>query len=152
REGNSLQVYDPASGVLRVLDSGNAVFSALSWRKESTDLAALRSKKDKDFDGESNILLAWKGLGPKQTVEAAGGKRIVGSRVPQWSEDGRMVFVGVADWDKKVEGAKVEDDPSNVEVWHPKDFNLISEQKLRKERDRDRHVVAAWQLEENRLV
>jgi dipeptidyl aminopeptidase/acylaminoacyl peptidase len=152
REGNSLQLYDPAKGELKVLDSGNALFSALAWRKESSDLAALRSKKDKDFEGESNIVLAWKDLGAKKTIEAAAGKRIVGSRTPQWSEDGRMIFVGIADWDKKIEGAKSEDEPSNVEIWHPKDVNVISEQKLRASRDRDRHVVAVWHVEENRLI
>ena len=151
REGNSVQVYDPANGELKVLDSGNAVFSALAWRKDSSDLAALRSKKDKDFEGESNTVVAWKYLGPKKTIDAPAGKRIVGSRTPQWSEDGRMIFVGIADWDKKIEG-KGEDDPSTVEVWHPKDFNVISEQKLRASRDRDRHVVAAWHVEDNRLV
>src|SRR5215467_9063777 len=80
REGNSVQVYDPANGELKVLDSGNAVFSALAWRKDSSDLAALRSKKDKDFEGESNTVLAWKYLGPKKTIDAPAGKRIVGSR------------------------------------------------------------------------
>src|SRR5215510_5730111 len=102
REGNSLQVYDPATGELKVLDSGNALFSSLVWRKESSDLAALRSKKDKDHEGESNLVLAWKNLGTKMTIEAAAAKRIVGSRAPQWGEGGGTIFVGVADWEKKI--------------------------------------------------
>jgi dipeptidyl aminopeptidase/acylaminoacyl peptidase len=152
REGNSVQVYDPAKGELKVLDSGNAVFSALTWRKESGDLAALRSVKNKDYEGESQVVLAWKDLGAKKTGEAAAPKRIVGSRTPQWSEDGRVIYIGVADWDRKIESAKGDEEPSNVEVWHPKDVNVISEQKLRATRDRDRHVVAAWHVDENRLV
>lgn len=152
REGNSLQMYDPAKGELKVLDSGNAVFSALAWRKESGDLAALRSVKNKDFEGESNLVLAWKDLGVKKVGEAAAAKRIVGSRTPQWTEDGRAIFIGIADWDKKIESAKSEEEPSNVEVWHPKDVNVISEQKLRAARDRDRHVVAVWHVDENRIV
>ena len=39
-----------------------------------------------------------------------------------------------------------------MEVWHPRDTNVISEQKLRLARDRDRHVVAAWHVAENRIV
>ena len=45
RTGNAIQVFDPKAGSLRVLDSGPAVFTALAWRKESSDLAALRSVK-----------------------------------------------------------------------------------------------------------
>ena len=152
REGNSVQAYDPAKGELKVLDSGNAVFSSLVWRKDSSDLAAFRSVKNKDFEGESNLLLVWKDLGAKKSVEAAAGKRIVPSRAPQWSEDGRIVFVGLADWDKKIDPVKSDEEASNVEVWHPKDVNVISEQKLRSARDRDRNVTAAWHVDDNRLV
>ena len=152
REGNAVQLYDPATGALRVLDSGNAVFGDLVWRKDSSDLAALRSVKNKDYEGESNLVLAWKNLASRRAGEVAAPKRIVGSRAPQWSEDGAIVFVGIADWDKKIEPVKSDEEPSNVEVWHPRDVNVISEQKLRLARDRDRHVVAAWHVETNRIV
>ena len=152
REGNGVQIYDPSKGELKVLDSGNAVFGSLVWRKDSNDLAAFRSVKNKDFEGESNLLLVWKDLGVKKSAEASAGKRIVPSRAPQWSEDGSIVFVGIAGWDKKLESVKSDDEASNVEVWHPKDVNVISEQKLRTARDRDRNVTAAWHVGDNRLV
>ncbi len=151
REGNAVQVYDPSRGELKVLDSGNAVFTALVWRKDSADLAALRSVKNKDYEGETYIPLAWKNLGTKTAGEVAAPQRVVASRTPQWSEDGRSLFIGVANWDRKIE-TKSEEEPSNVEVWHPRDTNVISEQKLRIARDRDRHVVAVWHLAENRIV
>ncbi|MEI9972184.1 MAG: hypothetical protein WDO73_09070 [Ignavibacteriota bacterium] len=69
RTGNSLQVYDPHSGSLRVLDNGPALFSTLTWRKESSDLAAFRSVKQDGYEGESHIALAWKNLGDKITVK-----------------------------------------------------------------------------------
>src|ERR1700730_14295127 len=152
RAGNALQLFDPARGELKVLDSGPAVFAALAWRKDSADLAALRSKKDSAYEGESYTILAWKNLGEKRTTDAPTGKRIVESRTPQWSEDGRVVYAGLADWDKKITQSKNDEEPSNVEVWHSKDVNVISEQKLRLTRDRDRHVVAAWNLGDGRLV
>ena len=34
--GRSVQLYDPATGLLRVLDSGGASYSGLAWRKDST--------------------------------------------------------------------------------------------------------------------
>ncbi|HUB78810.1 MAG TPA: prolyl oligopeptidase family serine peptidase [Bryobacteraceae bacterium] len=152
RTGNALQVYDPRSGSLRVLDSGPALFTALTWRKESSDLAAFRSVKSPDYDGESHVALAWKNLGDKLTVKVDAPQRIVGTRAPQWSEDGSMVYVGVAPWPKKIVVRKSDDDPATVEVWHWQDVNVISEQKLTAARDRDRNAPAAWHLASGKLV
>jgi hypothetical protein len=60
--------------------------------------------------------------------------------------------VGLADWDRKADAVKGDGDPSNVEIWHARDLNVISEQKLRIARDRDRNALAAWNLEANKLV
>jgi len=152
RAGNAIQVFDPSRGELKVLDSGSAIFTALAWRKDSSDLAALRSKRDSAYDGESYTVLAWKNLGEKRAGDVAPPKRIVPSRPPQWSEDGSILYIGLADWDRKVEGKKSDEDPSNVEVWHARDVNVISEQKLRVARDRDRNAPAAWHIGEGRLV
>jgi dipeptidyl aminopeptidase/acylaminoacyl peptidase len=152
RTGNALQVYDPRSGSLRVLDNGQALFSALTWRKESGDLAALRSVKNSEYEGESYVALAWKNLGDKLTTKVDAPQRIVLSRAPQWSEDGSMVYLGVAPWPKKIEVKKSDDDPATVEVWHWQDVNVISEQKLTAARDRDRNVPAAWHLASGKLV
>ena len=152
RAGNALQVFDPKSGSLRVLDSGPALFTGLAWRKESSDLAALRSVKQDGFDGESYIVLAWKGLGEKRSAKVDAPQRLVGARTPQWSEDGATLFVGIAPWLKKPEGKKSDEDPSTVEVWHSKDEYVISEQKLTESRDRDRNVTAAWHIASGKLV
>ena len=85
RTGNSIQVFDPHAGSLRVLDSGPALFTDLTWRKESNDLAALRSVKQDGYDGESYTVLAWKNLGEKRSTHIDAPKRIVASRAPQWS-------------------------------------------------------------------
>ena len=42
-------------------------------------------------------------------------KRIVTARLPQWSEDGTTVYVGIAEWLKKPDSRKSDDDPSTVE-------------------------------------
>jgi hypothetical protein len=44
RTGNAIQVFDPRSGSLKVLDSGAALYTALAWRKESADLAAVDTR------------------------------------------------------------------------------------------------------------
>jgi len=152
RTGNAIQVYDPRAGSLRVLDSGAALFTALTWRKDSADLAALRSVKQEGYDGESYVVLAWKNLGEKRSSHIDAPKRTVAARRPQWSEDGAIVYVGVAEWLKKPDAKKSDEDPSTVEVWHWKDANVISEQKLTVARDRDRSALAAWRVETSRLV
>jgi dipeptidyl aminopeptidase/acylaminoacyl peptidase len=150
RVGNGIQLYDAATRTITVLDSGDASFSALTWRKDSSDLAALRSKRDRAYDGDSYTVLAWKNLADKKSADVPAPQRIVSSRVPQWSEDGKIIYFGIADWDKRAD--QVPGDPANVEVWHAKDVNVVAEQKLRLARDRDRHVVAAWHLDTGKIT
>ena len=145
RVGNAIQLYDAAKNTITVLDSGDASFSGLTWRKHSSDLAAFRSKRDHAYDGNSNMVLAWRNLADKKTADVPAPQRIVSSRAPQWSEDGKIVYIGIGQWDKHAES--VPGDPANVEVWHSKDVNVWAAQKLTMERDRDRHVVAAWHLD-----
>ena len=40
------------------------------------------------------MVLAWKDLGARVAGEIAAPRRIVGSRAPQWSEDGGTIFIG----------------------------------------------------------
>lgn len=150
RVGNGIQLYDAASRTINVLDSGDASFSNLTWRKDSSDLAALKSKRDKAYEGDSFIALAWTNLGVKKSADIPAPQRIVSSRAPQWSEDGKQIYIGLAEWEKKAD--QVPGDPANVEVWHSKDVNVVAEQKLRLARDRDRHVVAAWNLASGKIV
>jgi dipeptidyl aminopeptidase/acylaminoacyl peptidase len=152
RAGNAIQVFDPRSGSLQALDSGAALYTALTWRKESADLAALRSLKQDGYQGESYTVLAWKNLGQKRSTHVDAPKRIVPSRAPQWSEDGSTLYVGIAEWPTKIEVKKSDDDPATVEVWHWQDVNVISEQKLTIARDRDRNAPAAWHLATGKLV
>ncbi len=152
KAGNGVQVYDPATGTIRVVDSGAAVYTGLAWRKDSSDLAALRTKTDDRFEDETCVLLAWRNITERLAYDPGSderfppGKRIIKSRAPAWSDDGSIVYVGLADWDKKIPPPqkKPDEEPSNVEVWHSRDVNVMSEQKLRAERDRQRHTLAAW--------
>lgn len=150
RVGNGIQIYDAASRTINVLDSGDASFSNLTWRKDSSDLAALKSKRDRAYEGDSHIVIAWHNLAAKKTADIPAPQRILSSRAPQWSEDGKQLYIGLAEWEKKAD--QVAGDPANVEVWHSKDVNVVAEQKLRLARDRDRHVVAAWNLDSGKIV
>jgi dienelactone hydrolase len=152
RVGNAVQLYNPRTGSLKVLDSGMAVFTGLAWRKGSDDLAALRSVKNAEYDGENYQALAWKDLGEKRTVTVQPPKRITTARAPQWSEDGAILYVGIAEWTPKIEVKRAEGDPATVEIWHWQDPHVISEQKLTAARDRDRNYPGAWHIAAGRLV
>src|SRR2546430_4658158 len=59
KTGNGVQLFDPETGALRVLDSSSSIYSGLAWRKDSADLAVLRSKTDDRHDGPNQVTLAW---------------------------------------------------------------------------------------------
>jgi len=120
KTGNGVQLYDPETGSLRVLDSATAIYSGLTWRKDANDLTVLRSATDDRHDGPTQVLLAWPALGqmvrydPSSAPGFPAGSRIVSFRRPSWSDDGRTVFVGVARWDEKPKaGAKDGDKPND---------------------------------------
>ena len=42
--GNAIQLYNPTTGVLKVLDQKNEIYTGLKWRKKSDDLLVSRKK------------------------------------------------------------------------------------------------------------
>ncbi len=108
KTGNAIQLFDAQTGSLRVLDSSSSSYSNLAWRKDSADLAALKSKTDDKHDGPTYIALAWTHLNdpsetarvydPTSDAKFPAGLRTVTFRRPSWSEDGNNIFVGLSDW------------------------------------------------------
>jgi dipeptidyl aminopeptidase/acylaminoacyl peptidase len=168
KTGNGIQLFDPATGVLRVLDSSSSVYSSLSWRKDSADLAALRAKTDDTKDGPTFTILAWTDAGRSSKLRTydpmadrgfPAGMRTVSARRPSWSDDGRTLFVGIARWEDKLEpagrggrGGAGADDASTVEVWHARDIIVMPKQKIDAPSDRRRSLLAAWHLDTGALV
>ena len=176
KAGNGVQLFDPETGALRVLDSSPAFYTGLVWRKDSKDLAVLRAKADDRRDGLTNAVLAWKGLGttatydPTAATDFPAGMRIVSYRRPSWSDDGQRVFVGVSRWDEKPSpqtakpangsgnGSAAKDpekdpeDPPSVDVWHARDVDVMPRQKVNARTDRQRNLLAVWHIGDGRLV
>ena len=82
-------------------------------------------------------------------------RRLVAFRRPSWSDDGTMVFVGVAPWQTKPPAEKKDQDAPDeptVDVWHPKDVEVMPRQKLGAARDRQRSLLAVWRLDKRSLT
>jgi dipeptidyl aminopeptidase/acylaminoacyl peptidase len=178
KTGDGVQIFDPDSGALRVLNSSISSYSGLTWRKDSADLAVLRSKTDDRHEGATQIVLAWtQVMDPSEagrTFDPIGDKsfptdlRVVSFRKPSWSDDGATVFVGVAKWNEKPPAAKTsatanngdgansapvaDEEPADVDVWHSHDVDVMPKQKIGARSDRQRNMLAAWRLSDNRFV
>ena len=189
KTGNGVHLYDAASGRHRVLDSSASIYSGLTWRRDADDLVVLRSQTDEKRDGSTHVVLAWTGLGgtspgsrtldPIKALPA--GMRTVSFRRPSWSEDGKIVFVGVAAWADKPSGANkpepattaapselppsttppagtpaasapAADDLPTVDIWHARDVDVMARQKLTARADRQRNLLAAWHVDSDKLV
>jgi dienelactone hydrolase len=174
KTGNGVQLFDPETNALRSLDSSPAAYSGLAWRKESADLAVLRAKTNERREGATNIALAWKRLGetgeakrtydPTADTKFPAGMRTVAFRRPSWSQDGSVVFLGVAKWQEKPASEKKssagnggndateEDEPAGVDVWHSRDVIVMSKQKIDARLERQRNLLAAWHVDAERLT
>ena len=113
--GNGVHLFNADTSVLRVLESSAADYSGLTWREDSSDLVALKSKTDDKRDGPTQVALAWTSIGqPSERLVALdptanntlpATQRIVNTRRPSWlvgpSGSGPMIMLGVADWAEK---------------------------------------------------
>ena len=113
KAGNGVQVFDPQTGRLRLLDSGEAAFTGLSWREKDDDLACFRSRTDDGYEEDTHVVLAWRDLaGAAAAAEAKtydhaadaafpADTRVVPFRRLQWANDGGTLYFGVQEWVKK---------------------------------------------------
>ncbi|HEY7183591.1 MAG TPA: prolyl oligopeptidase family serine peptidase [Blastocatellia bacterium] len=175
KTGNGVQLFDPETNALRSLDSAPATYSGLTWRKDSDDLAVLRAKTNERREGPTQIAMAWKRLSegaeakrtydPTADTKFPAGMRTVAFRRPSWSQDGDIVFLGMARWEEKPAGekkpsggadakesAKEEDEPAGVDVWNSRDVIVMPKQKIDARLERQRNLLAAWHVDAERLT
>ncbi len=173
KTGNGVQLYDPATGALRVMDSSSSTYSGLAWRKDSGDLAVFRAKTDEKKEGSGQVLLAWTEIGQKGMEKSTifdpatdasfpAGRRMVDYRRLSWSRTGDVLFLGIAAWeenpvpgdDRKAGGppSSGSTDVSTVEVWHARDVFVMPLQKSQAESDRRANMLAAFHFATGKLT
>ena len=172
KTGNGVQVLDPATSALHVLDSDAQAYVGLTWRKDSDDLAVLRTYTNERRDGPAHVAIAWSHVSaaaPQRHVydPAADGTfssatRIVAFRKPSWSDDGSILFLGTARWNDKPEkppdgkdgqaDGNGDDDHASVDVWHARDVEVIPHQKIGIATNRHRNLLAAWHVDSGAFV
>ncbi|UCC81851.1 MAG: prolyl oligopeptidase family serine peptidase [Gemmatimonadota bacterium] len=160
--GNGVQLFDPASGVLRPLDSKSVEYSNLSWREDAYDLALLRAEPDTIHEDTAHVVLAWRSLDsatpqaliydPAEEESFPEGMRIVEYRSVSWSDDGGTVFFGIQQRRPSAEREFSVRDSSTVEVWHSGDVRVIPHQKMTDRRLREENFLTAWHLDSAHLV
>src|SRR5215468_7984563 len=161
KTGNGIQIFDVHTAAVRVLDTSASIYSGLSWRKKSADLAVLRSKSDDHHDGPTQVALAWSNLGqvsesahrydPTADAPFPAGQRTVSFHKPEWALDGGVVFLGLAKWQEKIsEPAKPTAPPANdaksTDASNPSDA-AAREGEAAKNKDKDEDEppsVAVW--------
>jgi len=177
RAGNGVQVFDPQTGVLRLLDSGDATFTGLAWREKDDDLACFRSRTNEGYEEDTHVVLAWRDLAAASAAvvskaydQAAdrsfpADTRIVPFRRLQWARDGSALYFGVQDWvkkpkkdtkdspapasaDAKAARPAAKEKPAGVDVWHARDERIIPMQRVQKARDLERHYASAWRIDQ----
>jgi len=173
RIGNGVQVLNPATSELQVMDSAAEGYVGLAWRKDADDLAVLRTLTNAGRDGPSHVVIAWSRVGggspqrrvydPAADSSFPSATRIVAFRKPSWSDDGRVIFLGTARWNEKAEkekGAKDEksaaadgdEEQASVDVWHARDVEVIPRQKIGAASNRRRNLLRAWHLDSGSSV
>jgi dipeptidyl aminopeptidase/acylaminoacyl peptidase len=161
--GNGVQIYDAISGTVRALESTQSQYRGLAWRPRSTDLAALRTRVDKDFKDTAHVLLAWTNvrggepalsqLDPTSASSFPAGMRIADYRRPSWSADGRMIFFGTRKREAVADALKKsEEKVSDVEIWHPNDVRMLPQQKTQEAADLRRTLLTGWNTRDNKVV
>lgn len=163
--GSRMQIFDPsapaASGTV-VIDDTAASFSRLSWRPDGSDLAYLRGHASSSDRGRGFDVVVQRGAGagaPTISVYDAANDagfpantRIVEFRALTWSDDGRVIFAGIADAAPAVAPGRRVANGADVRIWHWTDVEVIPRQVEDIDKSLRRSRLAAVNIEDKRLV
>jgi len=170
KSGNGIQLFNAATGEIKVLDSKDTYYKGLTWRRDSDDLAVFRVEKDENYEDSTNVILIWQNLGKKNQKNKTFKQndisgfpenyRIVNSRNVRWGKKGESLYFNIIEWLPKLEYPKLSENPDSIktdappdlQIWHSKDVRIIPEQQQLAERKREDIYTAVWHIPDDSFV
>jgi dipeptidyl aminopeptidase/acylaminoacyl peptidase len=161
-DGNGIYLLDVATSARRPLDGARAEYTRLSWDEAGTALAVLRGVDEEKLEQRPNALVVATGVGGRGEPRVALLEPSATS-VPQgfvlsekgslqWNEGATRLFVGLKDQSPKVKKAEDADPDPDVDIWHWADERIQSVQMIRANADRNRTLLAAYDVAAGTLV
>ena len=162
-DGNGLYLVDLASGSRRVLDSSDERYARLTWSEDGRAVAVLRGTEPEGMMERENRLVVFRGIGGDGPSTRSEASPTVTGLNDGWvlsekgdvvfDDGGSTVFLGTRPQSEELEEWPDEGLPlADVNIWHWQDDRIQSRQQRQLEDDRDRTYVAAYHLDEDRLV
>jgi dipeptidyl aminopeptidase/acylaminoacyl peptidase len=158
--GNGVYVMNLANGATHTLDAAAETYGNLEWNEAGTGLATLRGTSPEKKVHRTNVLLTFTGLpdrtnaityDPSADSSFPDGFILSDLAGANWTEDGRRVMLGIRE-----QQDSLEDDPEtprpDVEVWHWKDTDVQSVQKVRQEQLRRFTFASVFNLDDRRFI
>ena len=159
RVGNGLYTLDLRSGVVTALDTKAEDYRQMAWGEDGASLAVLRGLKPDKQTHRANVLLVFRTLDrqpakvaydPAQDPSFPAGQVLSELGAVRWTKDGARLLLGVKPQEPEPE--RTEDPQADVEVWHWKDGDVQSVQKVRAEQTRRFTYAAVFNVGTGRFL
>jgi dipeptidyl aminopeptidase/acylaminoacyl peptidase len=167
-DGNGLYLLDLRSSRTHVLDNDTLTYARLTWSDDGSRIAVLKGHPVEKMRERDNQLLAFGNLraatdDPEAAPMVLDRSRatgfpkdfVVSERAPlTWSEDGRLVFLGIIPQRAAPDTARrpSTDSLANVDIWRSQDDRIQSVQMIRAEADRNFTFRQAFDMSNGRYI
>jgi len=174
KAGNGIQLRDMESGVVSVLESGEARYSRLAWTDRKDALVVLKAVEDKGYEAPLHSVLGWKGFGtrggplrvaydPHQDESFPPGMTVSPNRPPTWTESLDGLLFGIHEVKAKAEARPdssappradtlATDERADLVLWHWEDPRLQAMQQVQERMDLDFSYLAVYWPDARRFV
>jgi dipeptidyl aminopeptidase/acylaminoacyl peptidase len=172
KRGNGIYLYSPKNMTTRALQTGNFMFSNLSWNKEKNSLTAYKyNKVDDKIDYTNMSIVVASGIDSDATEsfeylvkDFQGMPENMGPAVKferysnkiTWSRDGERLFIKIKEYDQDKEKKDKKDKESKeeptVNVWHWKDKKLLSQRMMEEEEKKNEVYDAIFFRKSKKIV
>ncbi len=174
KAGNGIQLRDMETGIIRVLEGGEARYSHLAWADRQDALAVLKAVEDEGYEAPLHSVVGWRGFGdrdgprrvaydPHQDEGFPVGMTISPNRAPEWTDALDGILFGIHEVEAKPEtgpdgGASLRPDTLTAEeradlvLWHWEDPRLQAMQQVQERWDQDFSYLSVYWPDTQRFL